>query len=89
MFCVCVCVFSRVRTRVAQTSSFPGAEFKKFKSIEEATAYINDTGLTATSSGPPPPGSHTLLFDGGSRGNPGVTGAGAVIYNDHQQEIWG
>ena len=31
---------------------------------------------------------YTLHFDGGSNGNPGVAGAGAVIYFD-KDEVWG
>ena len=31
---------------------------------------------------------YLLKFDGGSRGNPGLAGAGAVIYCN-TQEIWG
>lgn len=29
---------------------------------------------------------HTLMFDGGSRGNPGVCGSGFVIYEDQLQK---
>jgi len=29
-----------------------------------------------------------LRFDGGSRGNPGVAGSGAVIYNSAGKEVW-
>ena len=29
-----------------------------------------------------------LQFDGCSKGNPGLAGAGAVIYNDLNKEIW-
>ena len=31
---------------------------------------------------------YTLYFDGGSRGNPGIAGAGMVIYDDRSIEIW-
>jgi len=31
---------------------------------------------------------YLLRFDGGSRGNPGITGAGMVLYDDQGQEIW-
>lgn len=31
---------------------------------------------------------YLLRFDGGSRGNPGVAGAGMVIYDDSGHEIW-
>ena len=30
---------------------------------------------------------YKLMFDGGSRGNPGISGAGAVLYN-FDKEIW-
>jgi ribonuclease HI len=30
---------------------------------------------------------HTMYFDGCSKGNPGIAGAGATIYNNHK-EIW-
>ncbi|CAM9799075.1 unnamed protein product, partial [Ectocarpus sp. 8 AP-2014] len=32
-----------------------------------------------------------LWFDGGCRGNPGPSGAGAVIFNDSEKELyrWG
>lgn len=32
--------------------------------------------------------SFTLFFDGCSKGNPGVAGCGAVIYNSSGEEIW-
>jgi ribonuclease HI len=31
---------------------------------------------------------YTLFFDGCSKGNPGLSGAGAVIYNSENKEIW-
>lgn len=31
---------------------------------------------------------HTLYFDGASKGNPGRAGAGAVIYDNTGKEIW-
>ena len=31
---------------------------------------------------------YLLQFDGGSRGNPGVAGAGMVIYDDSGKEVW-
>jgi ribonuclease HI len=31
---------------------------------------------------------YLMRFDGGSRGNPGLAGAGMVIYDDNQQEVW-
>lgn len=72
---------------MSQTSDFPGAEFKKFKSLEEANDYVQDIGQPA-GGGLQPPGAYTLLFDGGSRGNPGVSGAGAALFDDRDQEIW-
>ena len=30
---------------------------------------------------------YTIMFDGGSRGNPGVAGCGFVIYNDENKEV--
>lgn len=30
---------------------------------------------------------YTLMFDGGSRGNPGICGSGFVIYNG-ESEVW-
>ena len=32
--------------------------------------------------------SYTLFFDGCSKGNPGPAGAGAVIYDENNNEIW-
>jgi ribonuclease HI len=31
---------------------------------------------------------YLMRFDGGSRGNPGLAGAGMVIYDDNQKEVW-
>jgi ribonuclease HI len=33
-------------------------------------------------------GTYLLRFDGGSRGNPGIAGAGAVIYDTEGKEVW-
>lgn len=30
----------------------------------------------------------SLFFDGGSRGNPGISGAGAVLYDSNKKECW-
>lgn len=35
-----------------------------------------------------PARTYLLRFDGGSRGNPGLAGAGMVLYDDQGQEIW-
>jgi ribonuclease HI len=35
-----------------------------------------------------PSATYILRFDGGSRGNPGLAGAGMVIYDSHEREIW-
>ena len=35
-----------------------------------------------------PSRTYKLMFDGGSRGNPGKAGAGMVLYDDTGQEIW-
>jgi ribonuclease HI len=35
-----------------------------------------------------PSTTYLLRFDGGSRGNPGIAGAGFVLYDDSGQEIW-
>lgn len=32
---------------------------------------------------------YTLFFDGCSKGNPGPSGAGAVIYDENNNELWG
>jgi ribonuclease HI len=39
---------------------------------------------------PPSPASihHVLYFDGASRGNPGLAGAGAVLYNPQGAQLW-
>jgi ribonuclease HI len=31
---------------------------------------------------------YSLYFDGGSRGNPGLSGCGAILYNESQDCIW-
>eukprot|EP00546_Thalassionema_frauenfeldii_P019283 CAMPEP_0178904648 /NCGR_PEP_ID=MMETSP0786-20121207/5815_1 /TAXON_ID=186022 /ORGANISM="Thalassionema frauenfeldii, Strain CCMP 1798" /LENGTH=420 /DNA_ID=CAMNT_0020576125 /DNA_START=228 /DNA_END=1493 /DNA_ORIENTATION=+ len=31
---------------------------------------------------------YLLRFDGGSRGNPGLSGAGMVLYDDKREEVW-
>ncbi|CAM9783366.1 unnamed protein product [Hapterophycus canaliculatus] len=71
---------------VAKTNGFPGADFRKFKTPEEAADYANqldDGGLS-----PAPAGWSTMWFDGGCRGNPGPSGAGAVIFNDKDKELY-
>jgi len=48
---------------------------------EERTDSLNDRILSSTST-------YILQFDGGSRGNPGIAGAGMVIYNESGREVW-
>jgi ribonuclease HI len=82
-----------------KTQGFEGMDLKGDKHHQ----YVNGTP-SLTSQAPPKAqsiddGMHTLSpiipskqyllrFDGGSRGNPGISGSGMVIYDDHQQEVW-
>lgn len=73
---------------LGQTNGFSGAEFKKFKSTAEATAYVNEDAVTPEAPSVAPPGTATMWFDGGSRGNPGLSGSGAVIFDDKSMELY-
>jgi RecQ family ATP-dependent DNA helicase len=48
------------------------------------TCYINTSGLTESED----EDKYTLYFDGASKGNPGIAGAGAVIYDSNKKELW-
>lgn len=70
-----------------KTNGFPGADFRKFKTPEEASEYVHaaeDAGAGASA----PEGWATMWFDGGCRGSPGPSGAGAVIFNDKEKELY-
>lgn len=73
---------------LGQTNGFSGAEFKKFKSTAEANAYVNEVAVTPDAPSAAPPGTATMWFDGGSRGNPGLSGSGAVIFDDKNMELY-
>lgn len=76
------------RLSLGQTNGFSGAEFKKFKSTAEANAYVNEDVVAPEAPSPAAPGTVTMWFDGGSRGNPGLSGAGAVIFDDKNMELY-
>jgi RecQ family ATP-dependent DNA helicase len=48
------------------------------------TCYINTSGLTESED----EDKYTLYFDGACKGNPGIAGAGAVIYDSNKKELW-
>lgn len=70
-----------------QTSGFSLAEFKKFKNLEKAIC-LHTRHRAHSQCWPSSPGSYTLVFDGGSRGSPGISGAGATLFDERGQEIW-
>lgn len=71
-----------------KTNGFPGADFRKFKTPEEATDYANQVDDAGGALSPAPAGWSTMWFDGGCRGNPGPSGAGAVIFDDKDKELY-
>lgn len=96
---LCSCRYCAVPLNCPQTKGFSGAEFRKFKSPAEVKAYLADAGSDAvevfgressTTEGAHavPPGSLALWFDGGSRRNPGPSGAGAVIFSEENVELY-
>jgi len=77
-----------------QVRGFTGARYKGFATLAEAEAWLNDPGSgTSTrksrggesASTPCHSGDYEILIytDGGSIGNPGPGGWGAVIFEDH------
>jgi ribonuclease HI len=66
-----------------QVINFQNPVFKKFATKEEAEAFIGNSKTTkkeeAKSKG------YSIFTDGGSRGNPGVAGCGAVLYKDSEK----
>ncbi|CAM9411210.1 unnamed protein product, partial [Choristocarpus tenellus] len=78
-----------------QVKHVPGAEFRKFTSRTEAEAYLRGKSQAHSARSPnsfvsciPDTRCRFLYFDGGSRGNPGVSGAGSLIADYQGQEIW-
>jgi len=52
---------------------------------------VEESGLVTAMKAPTidPTKTYKLMFDGGSRGNPGIAGAGMVLYDsDTDQEVW-
>ena len=83
-----------------QVRGFNGARFKGFTTLAEAEAWLKDPGhrtftpkpRTAAALTPLDPDDYDILIytDGGSIGNPGPSGWGAVIFEDHaRKEIAG
>ncbi len=61
---------------------YPGARFKSFPTREEAEAFLRSGGSVRAAESAPDaaPGDRLVVYtDGGSRGNPGPGGYGAVI----------
>ena len=81
----------------AEIDGFKGAVYKGFVSLKDAEEWLNSASFNtsqAKNSQPPPPVSNTdgvtIYTDGGSLGNPGPGGYGAVIlYNNEKKEISG
>lgn len=60
-------------------------------SQDDETETVNNPGAASrseTMSRLDPQKTCVLFFDGGSRGNPGIAGAGMVLYDDSTTEIW-
>ena len=84
-----------------QVRGFTGARFKGFATLVEAEAWLKDPShrsfipkprTAATAANPLDPDDYDILIytDGGSIGNPGPGGWGAVIFEDHaRKEIAG
>jgi ribonuclease HI len=68
--------------------SFPEDERQLFTPLHTIRPRLEapaDTAPPASGTSTP---THVLMFDGASRGNPGRSGAGAVLYNPQMQQIW-
>lgn len=71
-----------------------GSSFEVHQAVKGgiATSWQKDTPSEASKKKDDmkldPQKTYKLCFDGGSRGNPGVAGAGMVLYDDDGTEIW-
>eukprot|EP00547_Thalassionema_nitzschioides_P008667 CAMPEP_0194228794 /NCGR_PEP_ID=MMETSP0156-20130528/43557_1 /TAXON_ID=33649 /ORGANISM="Thalassionema nitzschioides, Strain L26-B" /LENGTH=424 /DNA_ID=CAMNT_0038961315 /DNA_START=141 /DNA_END=1416 /DNA_ORIENTATION=+ len=70
---------SNIRRTPKKDTSSEDAHLSKFPE--------NNDGIEAATSLDPNT-RYLLRFDGGSRGNPGLSGAGMVLYDDKHQEVW-
>jgi RecQ family ATP-dependent DNA helicase len=50
--------------------------------------YINDSNILSESEIDKKSDKYTLYFDGASKGNPGLAGAGAIIYDNNKKDMW-
>jgi RecQ family ATP-dependent DNA helicase len=63
-------------------------ECMKLKFNKEYINISNITHNTLSDSDTQNEDKYTLYFDGASKGNPGIAGAGAVIYDNNKKEVW-
>lgn len=62
--------------------------FDPIEELERKSSKWKEPDDPAQSAAIDPSNIYLLRFDGGSRGNPGIAGAGMVLYDDQGTEIW-
>ena len=70
-------IFNTWNECVEQVKNFSGSDYKKFKTLREAENYLNSITESSISSF-----RYQVYADGGARGNPGISGCGAVLMID-------
>lgn len=74
----------------ASTEPLPSMAFHTLETGNATVLASHDGKTTASVFQLPPNKTYVLRFDGGSKGNPGISGAGMVLYEKHDfsNEIW-
>lgn len=80
----CPGIYTDYHEVLVQTLRYPNSEYRRFSSYADALNYMNQeaTNIIEVET----QSDIVMMFDGGSRGNPGKSGSGVVLIDKYQRQ---